>query len=127
MRFLLGGECTLRDVVRTWCISLSFFLSIWDTFFLYMGLVTVIDIHCSYFSLYGDVCFSFHLSLHVLFLFFLHTHVSYIVCNQLFLFHTKMPWWVLFKVFHLKCFRNTGCQSLLAINSPLAKFFKNLC
>ena len=23
----------------------------------------------------------------------------YIVCNLLFLFHTKMPWWVLFKVF----------------------------
>ena len=29
--------------------------------------------------------------------------------------------------FCLKCFRNTGCQSLLAINSPLAKFFKSLC
>ena len=29
--------------------------------------------------------------------------------------------------FCLKCFRNTGCQSLLAINSLLAKFFKSLC
>ena len=39
-----------------------------------------------------------HLSLHVLFLFYLYTHVS--LCMQsLFLFHTKMPWWVLFKVF----------------------------
>ena len=28
--------------------------------------------------------------------------------------------------FCLKCFRNTGCQSLLAINSLLAKFFKSL-
>ena len=27
----------------------------------------------------------------------------------------------------LKCFRNTGCQSLLVINSLLAKFFKSLC
>ena len=27
--------------------------------------------------------------------------------------------------FVLKCFRNTGCQSLLAINSLLAKFFKS--
>ena len=44
------------------------------------------------------------------------------VCNLLFLFHTKIPWW-----FCLKCFRNTGCQSLLAINSLLAKFFKSLC
>ena len=42
--------------------------------------------------------YNFHLSLHVLFLFSLYTHVSY-VCNLLFLFHTKMPWWVLFKVF----------------------------
>ena len=29
--------------------------------------------------------------------------------------------------FCLKYFRNTGCQSLLAINSLLAKFFKSLC
>ena len=29
--------------------------------------------------------------------------------------------------FCLKCFRNTDCQSLLAMNSFLAKFFKNLC
>ena len=29
--------------------------------------------------------------------------------------------------FCLKCFRNTGCQSLLAINSLLAKFFESLC
>ena len=29
--------------------------------------------------------------------------------------------------FCLKCFRNTSCQSLLAINSLLAKFFKSLC
>ena len=29
--------------------------------------------------------------------------------------------------FCLKCFRNTGCQSLLAMNSLLAKLFKSLC
>ena len=29
--------------------------------------------------------------------------------------------------FCLKCFRNTGYQNLLAINSFLAKFFKSLC
>ena len=28
--------------------------------------------------------------------------------------------------FSLKCFRNIGCQSLLAIKSLLAKFFKSL-
>ena len=29
--------------------------------------------------------------------------------------------------FCLKCFRSTGCQSLISINSLLAKFFKSLC
>ena len=29
--------------------------------------------------------------------------------------------------FYLKCFSNTGCQSLLVIKSLLAKFFKSLC
>ena len=29
--------------------------------------------------------------------------------------------------FCFKCFRNTGCQSLLALNSLLAKIFKSLC
>ena len=29
--------------------------------------------------------------------------------------------------FCLKCFRNTGCQSLLVINSLLTMFFKSLC
>ena len=32
-----------------------------------------------------------------------------------------------FDEFCLKCFRNTGCQSLLVINSLLAKIFKSLC
>ena len=56
--------------------------------------------HCTYLSfIYMMMLLSFHLSLHVLFLFSLYTHVSINVCNLLFLFHTKMPWWVLFKVF----------------------------
>ena len=29
--------------------------------------------------------------------------------------------------FVLKCFKNTSCQRLLAINFLLAKFFKSLC
>ena len=56
--------------------------------------------HCTYISfIYMMMLLSFHLSLHVLFLFSLYTYVSYYVWNLLFLFHTKMPWWVLFKVF----------------------------
>ena len=32
-----------------------------------------------------------------------------------------------FNEFCLKCFRNTSCQSLFAINSLFANFFKSLC
>ena len=65
----------------------------------------------------------FHLSLYVLFLFYLYTHVSYIlyaIYNFCFTLGCHDE-------FCLKCFRNTGCQSLLAINSLLEKFFKSLC
>ena len=72
------------------------------SFFLYTGLVTLFTYIVLIFEIYiyicGDVCL-LHLPLHMLFLFSLYTHVSLIVCNLLFLFHTKMPWWVLFKVF----------------------------
>ena len=44
------------------------------------------------------------------------------VCNLLFLFTQRR-----LDEFCLKYFRNTGCQSLLAINSLLTKFFKSLC
>ena len=64
-----------------------------------------------------------HLSFHVLFLFFLYTHVSYIMYAILYLCFTLRC----LDEFCLKCFRNTSCQSLLAINSLLVKFFKNLC
>ena len=94
---------------------------VFTSFFLYLGSCD----HCLHTlclsSLYADVCF-FHLPLHVLFLFYLYTHVSLFVCNLLFLFHTRC-----LDKFCLKCFRNTGCQSLLAMNSLLAKFFKSLC
>ena len=65
----------------------------------------------------------FHLSLHVLFLFFLYTHVYYIMYA---IYYLCFPLRCLDE-FCLKCFTNTGCQSLLAINFLLAKFFKCLC
>ena len=64
-----------------------------------------------------------HLSLHVLFLFFLDTHVSYYLYTILYFYFTLRC----LDEFCLKCFRNIGCQSLLAINSLLVKFFKSLC
>ena len=74
-----------------------------------------IDIHTLYlFSLIYCWCmFFFHLPLHVLSLFFLYTHASYLfVCNLLFLFHTKMPWWVLFKVFQNYRLSKSTCHKL---------------
>ena len=74
------------------------------------------------FSLYVDICF-FHRSLHVLFLFFLYTRGSYYLYAIYYFYFTQRC----LDEFCLKCFRNTDCQSLLAINSLLAKFFKSLC
>ena len=64
-----------------------------------------------------------HLSLYVLVLFYLYTHVSYIMYAIYYFCFTLRC----LDEFCLKCFRNTGSQSLLAINSLLAKFFKSLC
>ena len=65
----------------------------------------------------------FHLSLHVLFLFSLYAHDSYILYAIFYFYFTLKC----HDEFCLKYFRNTNCQSLLAINSLLAKLFKILC
>ena len=64
-----------------------------------------------------DVCL-LHLPLHVLFLFYLYTHVSYFLYAIYYFCFTLRC----FDEFYLKCYRNTGCQSLLTINSLYAKF-----
>ena len=99
-----------------------FLFSILDTFILVHG-------SCDHFwhilylsSLYVDVCFV-HLPLHVLFLFSHYAHASYFVYAIYYFCFTQRC----LDEFYLKCFRNIGCQSLLAINSFLAKFFKSLC
>ena len=73
--------------------------------------------------LYCWCMFLFHLPFHVLFLFSLYTHASYYLYAIFYFCFTQRC----LDEFCLKCFRNTGCQSLLAINSLLAKFFKSLC
>ena len=118
---MLGGVSILFEgCSKDFCIFS--FLSLLDTLFLCILVLWSLDIHCiCIWFIYIDVCYSlifpcvvYFLSLYICFL--------YNVCNLIFLFHTKMP-----DEFCLKYFRNTGCQSLLAINSLLAKFFKNLC
>ena len=95
------------------------------SFFLYLGSYDHVYTHCAYLwyiSIYDDVCL-LHLPLHVLCLFYLHTHVSYILYAIYYFCFTQRC----LDEFCLKCFRNIGCQSLLAINSLLVKFFKSLC
>ena len=100
-------------------------------FFLFSTLDIFILVHrsCDHYwhtlylsSLYVDVCF-FHLSLHVLFLFFLYTHGSYYLYAIYYFYFTQG----FLDEFCLKYFKNTGCQSLLAINFLLVKFFKSVC
>ena len=96
--FVRGSVYILRDVVRILCTFLFFIFSY--IILLYTGLVMTYLWSTLYlFSfIYMFMYIVFHLSLNVLFLLYLYTHVS--LCKQsLFLFHTKMPWWVLFKVF----------------------------
>ena len=62
-------------------------------------------------------------ALHVLFLFSPYAHASYYLYAIYYFYFTQRC----LNVFYLKCFRNIGCQSLLAINSLLANFFKSLC
>ena len=66
---------------------------------------------------------SFTYPLHVLFLFSLYAHASYYLYAIYYFRFTQKC----LDEFCFKYFRNTGCQSLLAINSLIAKFFKSLC
>ena len=74
-----------------------------------------------YIYIYDDVCF-LHLPLPVLFLFSLYTHISLLYAIFYFCFTLRC-----LDEFCLKYFGNTGCQSLLAINFLLTKFFKSFC
>ena len=84
-----------------------------------MGLMTIIDIHCTYIPYL--VMYVFHLPLHELFLFSLYTHGSYYLYAIYYFCFTQRC----LDEFCLKYFKNTSCQNLLVINSFLAKFFKS--
>ena len=113
---MIGGVF-MRNVVRFLCIFFSFF---------YIYLMYMVFDHLTYivliFGLYL-LMYVIHLSLHVLFLFSLYAHDSYKVYATYYLCFTLRC----HNEFCFKCFRNTGCQSLFAINSLLANFFKSLC
>ena len=116
---MLGGECTLRDVVRITCI---FFFSFYLRYiYLVHRPYDHIDMHCTY-LLYmliyvASPIFACVVSFLSLYTWFLFLYAIYYFC-----FTQRC-----LDEFCLKCFRNTDYQSLLAINSLLAKFFKSLC
>ena len=113
------GSADVRDVLRIICIF--HFLSFIDTLFLYFRSCETYIVLI--FFKYVDVCSSFIYPLHMLFLFSLYAHAFYYLYAIYYFYFTQRY----LDEFCLKCFRNTSCQSLLAINSLLAKFFKSLC
>ena len=62
----------------------------------------------------------FHLSLHMLFLFSLYVHASYILYAIFYFYFTLKCR----DEFYLKCFRNTGCQSLSCHELSSCKVFQ---
>ena len=102
--------------MRLTCIFFSFFS------LMYIGLVTIhlltyIVLIFWYINMMMYVVL--YLSLHVLFLFSLYTHVS--LCMQSFISISHiMPWWVLFK-----CFRKTGCESFPCHELSSCKVFQD--
>ena len=109
----------MMGVVRFLCIV--FFSLLFRYIVLVHRSCDYFDIHCTY-ILY-ILMYVFHLPLHVLFLFSIYAHVSYYLYTIYYFYFTPRC----LNEFCLRCFKNTGCQSLLAINSLHIKFFKSLC
>ena len=104
----------LKDVVRTCCIfSFLFFL---DKLFILCD-----SKPCTHFVIYIEFVITFfHLLLHVLFCFSLYEHASYFLFAIFyFCFTLKCH-----DEFCLKCFRNTGCQSLSYYKLSSCKVFQ---
>ena len=105
-------------------IMYPFLFLLLDALFLYMR-------SCDHLQTYIVLIFSYILLMYVFLsptlsrvVYFLSLYTCFLlfVCNLLFCFTQRC-----LDEFCLKCFRNTGCQSLLAINSLFATFFKSLC
>ena len=77
------------------------------------------DIHCTYIPFILMYVFLFTYPYHVLFLLFLYTHVSYILCAIYYFCFTLRC----HDEFCLKCFRNTGSQSLSCHKFSSCKVF----
>ena len=115
------GSVNIRDVVRITCIF-SFLLFLDTLFLCFRSCDHFFYLHCIIFFICGCMFF-FHLPFTCVVSFLsLYTCFLYLYVIYYFYFTQRC-----LDEFCLKCLRNTGCQSLLAINSLLAKFFKSLC
>ena len=84
------------------------------SFFLYTGLVTMFTYIVIIFDIYIYIWCMFFFTYYYMwcfFSFFIHI-VLILVYNLLFLFHTKIPWWVLFKVFQKYRLSKSTCHKL---------------
>ena len=113
---VLGGVWFffLRDVVRILCIFS--FLSFLDTLFLCIR-------SCDHLQTYIVLIVSSMMLMYVFLSPTIYTHASYYLYAIYYLCFTQRC----LDEFCLKYFKNTSCQSLLAINSLFEKFFKSLC
>ena len=73
-----------------------------------------------YIYIFDDFVITFYLSLYVLFLFSLYTHVSYLLYAIFYFYFTLRC----LDEFCLKCFRNTGCQNLSCLELSSCKVFQ---
>ena len=108
MFHLVRGSVYLLVVVGA---SFSFLYTDLVTMFTYI--VFIFDIY-----IYDDVCL-LHLTLHVLFLFSLYTHVSLLYAVFYLCFTLRC-----LDEFCFKCFKNTGCQSLPCHELSSCKVFQ---
>ena len=85
---------------------------VFTSFFLYTGLVTMFTYIVLIFDIFM-MMYVFFTYLYICCFFSIFIHMFFIlVCNLLFLFHTKMLWWVLFKVFQKYKLSKSTCHKL---------------
>ena len=84
------------------------------SFFLYTGLVTMFTYIMLIFDIYMMMYVFFtYLYMCCFFSLFIHMFLMF-VCNLLFMSHTKMLWWVLFKVFQKYRLSKSTCHKLFS-------------
>ena len=100
---------TCRSCSKFWSTSLGYDIYIHYAYLWYI-----------YIYIYDDDVCLLHLSLYVLFLFSLYTYASYLLYAIFYLCFTLRC----FDEFCLKCFKNTGCQSLSCHELSSCKVFQ---